>query len=56
MPEANQSDVDPTMVHAVKVLSDVQECLSTSSQTEPFSKDTLAMIYSTLASIRFGVS
>ena len=55
MPVANQLDVDPTTVHAVEVLSDVQECLSASAHAEPFDKDTLALIYSTLAAIRFGV-
>ena len=54
MPVANSSDVDANTVQAVEVLSDVQTRLSTPSGDQPFSRDTLAMVYSRLAAIRFG--
>ncbi len=54
MPVANGSDVDPNMVQAVEALSDVQNRLITPASAEPFNKDSLALIYSTVAAIRFG--
>ncbi len=54
MPVANRSDVDPNTVQAVEALSDVQNRLITPTSTEPFNKDSLALIYSTVAAIRFG--
>ena len=54
MPVANSSDVDPNTVQAVEALSDVQNRLVTPASAEPFNKDSLALIYSTVAAIRFG--
>ncbi len=54
MPVANGSDVDPNTVQAVEALSDVQNRLVTPASAEPFNKDTLALMYSTVAAIRFG--
>ncbi len=54
MPVANGSDVDPNTVQAVEALSDVQNRLITPASAEPFNKDSLALIYSTVAAIRFG--
>lgn len=54
MPVANRSDVDANTAQAVEVLSDVQSRLSMPSCEEPFSRDTLAMVYSRLSAIRFG--
>jgi hypothetical protein len=54
MPVANRSDVDPNTAQAVEVLSDVQSRLSMPSCEEPFSRDSLAMVYSRLSAIRFG--
>ncbi len=54
MPVANRSDVDPNTVQAVEALSDVQNRLITPGSAEPLNKDALALIYSTVAAIRFG--
>ena len=54
MPVANQSDADAKTMGAVEVLSDVQCRLSADPDRGLFNKDTLALVYSSVASIRFG--
>ena len=54
LPETNNPGIDAETVHAVEVLTDVQNRLCVGHGAAPFDEDKLAAVIESLSDIRFG--
>ncbi len=54
LPETGCTDIDPEMLRAVEVLSDVQSRLSCETASLPFEQERLAAVIESLSTMRFG--